>query len=129
LVPDPNFSFSRISITGDKLIVEFPNQEILINVQALLNGALELLGLSKNEITDITVVPQQYAKIQPIDNETRKQFIWWATDQYNIYSLGRFATWKPRLLLDDLLQDVQLIDSWLSSKDQYSIAKLRVGAK
>ena len=125
LVPDPNYSFSRISITGDKLIVEFPKHEVLLNVQKLLEDALKLLGLSKHEIIDVIVIPQQYAKIQPIDNDLRKQFIWWATDQYNIYSLGRFACWRPHLLTDDLLHDVQLIDHWLSTRDQYDIKRER----
>ena len=52
---------------------------------------------------------QKYAKILPIDNRERKRFIAWATDTHNIYSLGRFATWRPGLLLDDLVHDVRVI--------------------
>jgi hypothetical protein len=33
----------------------------------------------------------------------------WATEKFNIYSLGRFATWKPGLLLDDIVGDVNVI--------------------
>ncbi len=33
----------------------------------------------------------------------------WATDNFNIYSLGRFATWRPGLLLDDLVNDIRVI--------------------
>jgi len=135
LVPDPAYTFSRVSLMGDKIIVECPtltDADIEVDEPIeLVAQAAYLLGLDNCNIdhNHVTVQKQQYAKIQPIDNDLRKQFIWWATDQCNIYSLGRFATWRPNLLLDDLLQDVQLIDHWLSSLDRYSLAKLRVGAE
>ena len=52
---------------------------------------------------------QLYAKILPIPEETRKRFILWATERHNIYSLGRFATWRPGLLMDDLVNDIRVI--------------------
>src|SRR5580765_7012627 len=97
IVPAPNMPFSRVSITGDELIVECTHEPDG-KVAAL---AAQLLGL--NQIDSVEVHKQTYAKIQPIDNDVRKHFIWWATDKYNIYSLGRFATWRPGLLLDDLV--------------------------
>jgi len=130
LVPDPAYIFSRISLMGNKIIVECPTLDDVYEPVELVAQAAYLLGLDEYCSIDeshITVQKQQYAKIQPIDNDLRKQFIWWATDQCNIYSLGRFATWRPHLLIDDLLQDVQLIDHWLSSRDRYSIAKRRIG--
>ncbi|NDG64822.1 MAG: hypothetical protein EBY29_15370, partial [Planctomycetes bacterium] len=52
---------------------------------------------------------QPYSKILPIDEGERRKFIVWATDQHGIYSLGRFATWRPGLLMDDVVNDVRVI--------------------
>ncbi len=48
-------------------------------------------------------------KILPIDEDVRKRFIMWASDKHQVYSLGRFATWRPGLLLDDVVNDVRVI--------------------
>jgi hypothetical protein len=47
----------------------------------------------------------------------------WATDNYNIFSLGRFATWRPGLQMDDLVQDVRKIEGWFSNR--YELQKHR----
>jgi hypothetical protein len=61
-------------------------------------------------------VPQSYAKIAPMDETLRRNFIYWAsTVTGRAYQLGRFATWRPRLLLDDLVHDVRLIEGWATS--------------
>ena len=81
----------------------------------------DCLGLgSKFLPTNGFMTSQKYAKIQPIDETARKQFLAWATDNFNIFSLGRFATWRPGLLLDDLVQDVQRIEKWAFA-DRYSM--------
>jgi hypothetical protein len=120
LVPDPQYKFSRISITGDELIVECPRQEV--NTVDVLQ-AIELLGLQPNNVVDVTITEQKYSKITPINGDVRKHFIWWATDKHNIYSLGRYATWRPQLLLDDLVNDVRLIERWIN--DRYALVKHR----
>ena len=51
----------------------------------------------------------------PIDNELRKEFMHYATANFNIYSLGRFATWRP-ILLDDVVDDLAVIERMMSSK-------------
>lgn len=53
--------------------------------------------------------PMKYAKILPIDESVRREFIIWATEKHNIYSLGRFATWRPKVLLDDVINDINVI--------------------
>ena len=41
------------------------------------------------------------------------------TNKYKIYSVGRFATWR-QLLLDDLINDLKMIDSFITSDSNYS---------
>jgi hypothetical protein len=121
LIPDPNIPISRISITGDEMIIEVPRARTPEQVSAkwIASAAIELLGISSNQVMEVTLHEQKYSKITPIDDDARKRFIAWATDHHNIYSLGRFATWRPDLLLDDLVNDIRLIDKWLGQHHGY----------
>ena len=126
LVPDPSMPFSRISITGNEMIIELPYvTDAVGDAEGVPVRAANLLGLHADQLSDIRAFKQNYAKITPIDENARKDFIFWATANYAIFSLGRFATWRPGLLLDDLVEDIRLIDRWLEKKDRYAIARHR----
>jgi hypothetical protein len=127
LVPDPKVPFSRVSITGDELIIEIPKITKEVQLPELLvSYAVEvLLGMDAHNVTDVTVHKQSYEKITPIDDDERKRFIAWATDHHNVYSLGRYATWRPNLLLDDLVKDIRKIEVWIRKPDIYSMRKYR----
>jgi hypothetical protein len=129
MTPDPAIPFSRISITGDDLIIESandPQQRYDVDTYAKLcvGVAADLLGVPEKDFSNITCHKQRYAKITPIDDTARKNFLFWATDKHNIFSLGRFAIWRPGLLLDDLVQDLRKIDGWMS-QGKYAIARHR----
>lgn len=123
-VPDPLLPFSRISLTGDRLIVECTEEffsdltdlpgDRIHKTQAALLSAMHLMGLDGVEMS-YEAHPQKYAKILPIDEDERREFIMWASSNHNIYSLGRFATWRPGLLMDDVVNDVRVIQR-LASK-------------
>lgn len=124
-VPDPNLPISRISITGSQLIVECsqaPAFEKWGN-STLLCRALDLLGLQYAAVDSWEAKHQQYAKILPIDEQERKRFILYATEQYGIYSLGRYATWRPGLLLDDVVHDVRVIQRLEAGESHYDHVK------
>lgn len=119
-VPGNNQLFSRISITGDELIaecigangVDLPSDE-LMELAAL---AADLVGVNRRSFHRVSYSRQRYAKIAPIDEHQRKSFIFWASSVTGrAFSLGRFATWRPGLLMDDLVKDVRLINSWIES--------------
>lgn len=124
----------RASITGDKLTIEyaFPgldpdrSAELMINLESEDNAYSECrdvladFGLPLTLLTDKPKLAlQRYGKIVPIDEGVRKRFMIWASDNHNIYSLGRFATWRPGLLLDDLVNDIRVIQRIASSGDSY----------
>ena len=60
----------------------------------------------------------KYGKLLPIEEKVRKEFILYLTQQYNIFSVGRFATWR-QLLLDDIVDDINVIDNMVG--DNYLI--------
>lgn len=124
-VPDRNELAYRASITGDTLIVEyaFPGisgaeaklrmahlEDYPKNLRDHLHWVLGLFGMRSDAIIGVPELkPQRYAKILPVRDHDRKQFILWASEVHNIYSFGRFATWRPGLLMDDLVGDLRVI--------------------
>lgn len=123
--PDPGKMRYRASLTGDRLTVEyaFPGLDKDQTVKKMtqlsdypkkiFDECHEILtdfGLQSNMVIgkpEITL--QQYGKIVPISDMERKRFIMWASEEHDIFSLGRFATWRPGLLMDDLVNDVRVI--------------------
>lgn len=118
-VPDPILPFSRISITGNQFIAEC-GESFLLELEAAPQAArpvmcrdatlkaLRMMGLDGVEMS-YEAREQSYAKILPIDEQERRNFIMWASREHNVFSLGRFATWRPGLLLDDVVNDVRVI--------------------
>jgi hypothetical protein len=111
LFPGPE-PYSRATITGDQLMIEFPNMEEIPESIDLAHAYFHL-GLDDVVVLDGKFKKQPYFKITEINDSDRKKFQRWATVNHNIYSLGRYATWRPKLLLDDLIDDVRKIESWI----------------
>lgn len=56
---------------------------------------------------------QKFGKIQPVEYDyERKAALLYLTKEYNIYSLGRFATWR-QVMVDDLVGDLEKIKSMI----------------
>jgi len=66
---------------------------------------------------------QKLGQLTTVDRERAKAFIMWATREHNVYSLGRFATWRPGLLLDDVVQDVQIVRKLIEGGSDYEWRK------
>jgi hypothetical protein len=112
--PQPDTNLYRASITGDLLIAEYIHHADDYNFFKAFNISPNACNLLHK------VAHQQYGKINEIDEEWRKYFIYRLTVDKNVYSLGRYATWR-NILLDDVLKDISVIRKMLSSK--YEITK------
>jgi hypothetical protein len=108
LFPGP-MKYSRATITGNQLIVEFPKL-LQSPDKIILTEICGHLGIFDETFFHLEFKQQEYFKITEIDEIERKNFIRWATVNHNIYSLGRYATWRPKLLLDDLVHDIRTIE-------------------
>ena len=120
IVPDPGEHFSRVSITGNLLIAEMPSFVLTDDLDScsLAEEAATLLGIHPADINynDIALTEQHYHKIAPIDEAERRNFVHWASSEKQIaWQLGRYATWRPWLQLDDLVHDIRKIDRWMRS--------------
>lgn len=99
--PSPVTKLYRASITGSLLIAEYVDAEDFYDF-------FPAFGLSKRDVLPIDSAKQRFGKIAPIDDRWRKKFIFDMSQQLNIFSLGRFATWR-NILLDDVLKDCYVI--------------------
>lgn len=127
LIPDPFLPFSRISITGNEMILEMVGISDVdeLELANIVAKAASLIGIRHSAVSDVKYYHQKYSKITQIDDDERKKFMHWATVSHNVYSLGRFATWRPNLLLDDLINDVRKITGWISNSSKYDVARDR----
>lgn len=113
---------SRSTITGNELIIEIPlgsgrdeagtdqvAQYVVDNSPQLIHEVVAQFCIDRADVRSVEIYRQKYGKILPIDDDVRKRFILYASEQFNIFSLGRFATWRPGLLMDDVVNDVRVI--------------------
>jgi len=113
--PHPEVLPYRATINGSTLTIEstYPLTD-KSDIQPVFDS-LGMLGVDINHTVKNYVQP--IGKLVPMDEKLRRKFITDITDEYGIYSLGRFATWR-NILLDDILKDIYVIGS-LISKDLY----------
>jgi hypothetical protein len=112
----------RVSITGNRLTIELAFEISIENTLELIDQYLDIIfGSNDIQVLDIMTKKQEYGKIVPIDEHERKKFILWATDKYNIYSIGRYATWR-QILLDDVLKDISIVQRFIEQRTDYQRA-------
>lgn len=115
----------RASITGDTLIVEAVASDVqpTRNELEMIMTAFGLVGCGM-ELIDSKL--QQYGKVVDIPTPQRRALLRSLTARANIYSLGRFATWR-NVLLDDVANDIEAIRRMISSdaygRELHSVSK------
>lgn len=123
--PHHEMPWYRVSITGNKMIIEGIGHLSPIRNALDLSDLLEWFGLAGLNFDAFKMYQyrvekyQQYGKLIPGDEALRRHFILHASSQLQVYSLGRFATWR-QLLLDDLVKDVHWILRAISDTDHYT---------
>lgn len=111
--PDSDTRLFRASITGDLLIVELmktlkPATFATASLSSDLMDVYDAFGLEEDEVQAIDSVSQKYGKITDIPRETREAILYELTRDYNVFSVGRFATWR-NILLDDVVRDIDIV--------------------
>lgn len=116
--PNPDLPLYRMSITGDKVIAEFTcnpvehwGSQAKMNIYHFLERDFAITGEPSRPVTS----HQEHGKIVPCDREEIRKFMGWATREYNIYSLGRWATHR-QVLMDDVAKDLKVISKLIKSQ-------------
>lgn len=99
--PSKHTTLYRVSITGDLVIAEYRGVPDDYEFWSAF-------GIDPRWATPIEKTTQAFGKIVGIDDRWRKRMMYELSAQHNIYSLGRFGTWR-NILLDDVLHDVHVI--------------------
>jgi len=124
--------FHRISITGNQITAEtkyYISEENAVAESHLKQIFADSFGFVPDSTTPLQCHYQQYGKLLPMkDQQFRRRCIMEMTDRWQVYSLGRFATWR-QLLLDDLVQDVELIGQMISGRRSYKTYYYKQGEK
>lgn len=107
--PDPDLGIYRASITKDLLIIESVRSEI---TEHEIKTVAISFGLKWAQVDPIGSYSQKFGKIANINNDLRRSIIYRLTSDYNIFSVGRFATWR-NILLDDVLHDLTVVKKML----------------
>lgn len=120
--PEADVPYYRASITGARLIVEYTTDP---GTQFSLAEVMEDFGLPmQTDTSRVSVKRQEYGKLLPMPERAREEFILAMTDEFNLYSVGRFATWR-QILLDDVVNDVRVVEKMINQRNTY---KTRLGA-
>ena len=119
-----DWSWYRASLTGSELMIEGtgddPDDQPSLSI---LKGVLDRLGMTLSYVDAWEVKEAKYQKIADLgsaDRESVKRFIMHLSNEHGIYSLGRFATWRPKLLLDDIVNDVRVIARLIDGESLYN---------
>ena len=101
--PDPEQGIYRATLTGDLLTVESSGGNEHFAEVGLAFGIDSKLFMS-------ATAPhrQSFGKIAPVDDGARKALLHRLTQEFGVYSLGRFAVWR-NILLDDVFEDIASI--------------------
>jgi len=128
--PDWSYHWYRASIMGDELVIEGVDHLELEHHLFVVQEVANALGLRVDVGNDpshrVEYNETQYQKTAEPTPEMRercKRFIMWATATHSVYSLGRFATWRPGLLLDDVVNDVNVIRRLMEGGSVYTAVK------
>jgi len=121
--PEPEFSVYRATIDKNILITEGIKP---MSVRSL-DEVKESLGITeKFHFSVLQNSLNVSKKISAISSEERHRIIYNATTGHGVYSLGRYATWRPKVMLDDVFEDIFVIKKLLA-QDQYTKRNYKQG--
>lgn len=101
--PGPETNLYRASFTGNKLICEYAVNPDRAggNVPLAAFGLEPVIFYEPEKVTE----KHEYGRIIPIDESIRRSIVQQISQNDNVYSLGRYATWR-NILLDDVFDDI-----------------------
>jgi hypothetical protein len=117
--PDLDVRTFRASITGDLLIIEQKTKDVMCAPRypesVELSHVCSAFGLDAwTDLEEIERVDQKYGKIVEIPRAQREALLHELTRDYNVFSIGRFATWR-NILLDDVVKDIDIVQRLMAA--------------
>lgn len=104
-VIDPEISIYRVTIHRRQIIVESVSPVDYDECDKVLKH----FGINMSLKFQFAAWTGGVGKIVPINDIERRKLILKMTQKFNVFSFGRYAVWKPRLVLDNMLGDIERI--------------------
>lgn len=120
--PETDFRTFRASITGDLLIVEKMKETSYefgwrYPEHVELKIVCDSFGLDPHtDLQPLERVDQKYGKIIDIPRQQREAILYELMRDFNVFSVGRFATWR-NILLDDVVRDIDIVKRLMASSE------------
>jgi len=119
--PDAELRAFRASITGDLMIVESMNGNPHDNFEFPSDRYGEACEVARafglefdSHFETLDSVDQKYGKIVEIPRRQREAILYELTRDFNVFSVGRFATWR-NILLDDVVHDIGVVERLMNA--------------
>lgn len=120
--PSPGTQIYRITVSGRSVIVEAMDT---FNVDEAENLIMDAFGIGDVDNEGRKTFTMPIGKMMAINEDQRRRYIIWLTEQHKVFSFGRFSVWKP-LRTDQLLGDIEKIKRWISATDVENQYDLRL---
>ena len=117
--PDINTPVYRASITGSTVIIEAIYDVTAADLQMVRDSFRIWFSATPGEMEHHI---QKNGKIISAPSHDRKNLILRMTMEDDLYSLGRFATWREKVMMDDVLNDIYKIKELIAGH-KYDAAK------
>jgi hypothetical protein len=111
--PEPGLRIFRASITGNVLIVESMS-EVFFHQHDETSLLREAFGLKGMPLTPLDTADQKYGKIVDLPRDQKEAILYELTREFNVFSIGRFATWR-NILLDDVVNDISVVERLMAA--------------
>lgn len=119
--PSNSTPIYRATIQSSTLILESmesfqemtEEDEVEVDELILESFGIDIARRTTDPIPKVSVI--HMGKIKSISEEDRLRFILWLTDEFRVYSFGRYSVWKP-LRTDELMDDIFKIKKIISAK-------------
>ena len=121
--PDLDIPIYRASLERQKLTVECLGED---NPDLREIDFINAFGLSFSNLGTPEISIQSMGKIVDMDDTIRRKTMTELTKKYNIYSLGRYATWK-NITTEALLKDLEVISKMIGLSKDSREYELRLG--
>lgn len=115
--PELQLNIYRATLEPGVLIVEFVGGQL---DEKEWNYVLGSFGLEWSDLGEKEIFTQKMGKIVEMDDLQRKDLILRLTEEFGVYSFGRYATWR-NISSEHLLKDLRVIDKLLKLDKRYQM--------
>jgi hypothetical protein len=125
-IPGPHDPVSKVSISDDRAILEYPMNAFDDDMSHVTDEHIRKHILRYTNCYPLVTIDRRILKVMkilPMDEAMRRDCMVRLTKDFGIWSLGRYATWRPGYMLDEVPGDCRNILAYVG--DEMRLIKAR----